>query len=89
MIRHGCYSKYSNDKCRCAQCRAAWTAYQAKRRLERRERPLPDAVKHGKPSTYCNWGCRCRPCIDAHSADNRMHRARARAAKMAAALLES
>jgi hypothetical protein len=85
---HGTSGGYTNHKCRCDECRAAWRAYISRRRAERyaevnggpasddvRAKKLAD-VKHGTESTYTNWGCRCRPCTDGHNAYCRAARQR-------------
>jgi hypothetical protein len=65
-LAHGA-SKYSNDKCRCDECRTGWAAYVQKRKLQRKawvqKNGLPKDVPHGS-SAYFNWGCRCRFCTD-------------------------
>ena len=65
--RHGTTNGYSNLRCRCEACRAAWTRYVLARR-ETRKTLLPyrfDRLAHGSVWTYTNHGCRCRPCIAA------------------------
>jgi hypothetical protein len=81
MIAHGTASKYSNDKCRCADCRRAWVEYNRLRRATRwawtAEGGLPATVKHGS-SAYYNWGCHCPICLQtvaAAAARNRALRA--------------
>lgn len=78
-LGHGA-SRYSNYKCRCQECREAWSSYIQKRREQRvayvRANGLPDSVAHGA-SAYGNWGCRCVVCTKAHSA-KRVADARAR-----------
>jgi hypothetical protein len=65
MIAHGTYSKYTNHKCRCDDCRKAWTEYTRQRRRKRwastTANGLPSSVEHGAWA-YFNWGCRCNVC---------------------------
>lgn len=63
-VPHGHYSRYTNYKCRCLLCRAAWTNYCRERR-QQRERDLATGRitrEHGVYTTYANYGCRCAPC---------------------------
>lgn len=67
--RHGESSTYTNHKCRCEKCRAAWAAY-VRESHERRALALfddPTIVQHGLESTYGNYGCRCDECRAAWS----------------------
>jgi len=68
VSEHGTISRYTNDKCRCDDCRAAHRRYSAKRRAQRREllQDDPTLVEHGRLSTYLNWGCRCTECTEAN-----------------------
>lgn len=61
---HGTVDGYSNWKCRCRKCRAAWRQRCAERKAERVDRAKndPGVVPHGLPTTYGNWGCRCERC---------------------------
>ena len=56
--RHGTNNGYSNLKCRCPRCRAAWAATVQK---DRHARKVPDHV-HGTENGYTNYRCRCTPC---------------------------
>jgi len=69
QIAHGSTSTYTNHKCRCDECHAAWAAYCRGAKERRRDALATSAVPHGKASTYGNWGCRCRPCTDDWSRD--------------------
>lgn len=68
MIAHGTATKYSNHKCRCNECKAAWAAYVLQRRRQRARyvvtEGLPSSVAHGA-AAYVNWGCRCDICLAA------------------------
>lgn len=68
MSYHGTPGGYSNHHCRCLRCTAAWTAYCAKRKAQRRSAGLPEGDKrHGTENGYRNWGCRCEACTVAAS----------------------
>lgn len=72
-------STYSNHRCRCEECRAAWRAYVQRRRAERRVLLLAGLVSpaHGNESTYNNYHCRCGECRLAHNATRvRQHAAK-------------
>lgn len=73
------YSTYINHRCRCDVCRAANTAYYAKRRAERAAgivgNGLPAPKEHNE-STYTNWGCRCDVCREAWRIASARRRAR-------------
>lgn len=56
---------YTNDGCRCEQCRAAHAAYQARLRAAKRANPDPDRIPHGTVGGYDNWSCRCEACTRA------------------------
>lgn len=71
-------STYANQKCRCAECRAANAEWQAKAKLRRAAALATSGVEHGKDSTYGNHGCRCDDCRRAHAAKKRMLRAEKR-----------
>jgi hypothetical protein len=73
-MQHGRYSTYVNHKCRCVDCRAAWTAYSAERAAERRRLAAAGEIEvpHGTDGGYRNYGCRCDDCRRAH---NQMRRA--------------
>lgn len=73
-IQHGTESKYTNDGCRCAECKeVARAAIQRRRRERFALRELVDgrlvaprpAELHGTVNTYNDWGCRCAPCTRA------------------------
>jgi hypothetical protein len=72
MPPHGTYSRYTNQECRCDQCRAANAEYARRRR---RERVVDDWAKHGRVSTYKNYMCRCDDCRAAVRAEGRVRRA--------------
>lgn len=78
-LPHG-VSRYTNEACRCAECRVAWAAYMSNRRKRKsdlvRANGLPDSVEHGE-SAYDNWCCRCDVCTAAHSAARRDRERRA------------
>jgi hypothetical protein len=76
--RHGTPSGYTNHRCRCSECVAAWVGYHARWRAESKL-SYPDDNRHGSASTYGNYGCRCQRCTDAKVAYNRELRARRRA----------
>jgi hypothetical protein len=66
--RHGTTNGYSNLRCRCTACKAAWAADCLARRARRKARLAQNTtVEHGTESTYTNHGCRCRPCTDAQA----------------------
>lgn len=59
--RHGKYTTYSNHRCRCDLCSAAWLDWYAIWRS--RQLPLaPDDRRHGSENGYTNYGCRCDAC---------------------------
>jgi hypothetical protein len=65
--RHGTRNGYSNLKCRCAECKAAWAAYyDGLRRQRLANLTTPDDPRHGLANFYKNHGCRCQRCRDAH-----------------------
>jgi hypothetical protein len=74
-MNHG-GNHYTNDQCRCDECRAAHAENvlgARARRWARRERVnglliAPGPRNHGGGSTYTNWGCQCQPCRTAHNA---------------------
>lgn len=68
-MMHGTINGYSNHKCRCDDCRAAWRGYTRELRRRKVGQPIPDSVGHGKVSTYTNWMCRCEPCTKAATAN--------------------
>jgi hypothetical protein len=60
---HGTLAGYNRHRCRCDECRTAWTEHQRSRRAVYRQRLEAGAdVPHGRASTYGNWGCRSDPC---------------------------
>jgi hypothetical protein len=73
---HGTISRYTNQRCRCDDCRAAFAAYQRHRRARLRANPVPPHVSHGSVSTAMNYRCGCRPCRNAVNAYHRAWRAR-------------
>lgn len=66
---HGTTGGYTNHKCRCDGCRAAWAEY-TRGIKARRASTLKDAndPRHGKASFYGNHGCRCIDCTAAWTA---------------------
>lgn len=62
-MEHGTLSAYSNNKCRCAKCKAAQREYGIKRRAKVASGVTK--VKHGTANAYKS-GCRCAPCKSAH-----------------------
>lgn len=63
--RHGKSSTYTNHKCRCELCQAAWAEYCDARRKQRSL--TPDDPRHGNVNTYYNWACRCDLCRRANT----------------------
>lgn len=63
-VPHGDCSTYSNHRCRCEDCRAAWAAYCQGLKLAR-QRGGRVLGPHGRYSTYTNWMCRCPLCREA------------------------
>ena len=61
-VRHGTTSRYVHQKCRCPDCLAAWSEYQARWRRGNTTRPIPAYVSHGTMNAYNNYGCRCDQC---------------------------
>lgn len=70
--RHGTITGYTTDKCRCADCKAAWAGYQATWRAQRLASP---DCQHGNRVTYLS-GCRCDECRAANAAYNMQRKAR-------------
>lgn len=58
---HGTSGGYSNHKCRCEKCRAAWAERIRRSKESRRLKPVPPEV-HGTQNGYGNYGCRCTQC---------------------------
>lgn len=75
-LPHGA-SRYSNQGCRCATCRAghAERMHDARQRRQRDPRTA-DRAGHGKDTTYGNYGCRCDRCTQAHTEATRERRER-------------
>ncbi len=69
-MKHGTVGGYTNNGCRCPECRAAQRTYAAQRRALRRQESTPENV-HGTENGYTNYGCRCVPCRTAHAATAR------------------
>lgn len=67
-IQHGTINGYSNQACRCDECKKAWRAYNTPQRdadgrtYELRGRQMPEDV-HGTVDGYYNWKCRCNECF--------------------------
>lgn len=72
---HGKYSTYTNQRCRCDECREAARVRMGSYRKARFATRVmvngrlvaPGLPKesHGKEGTYTNHGCRCQPCTTA------------------------
>lgn len=75
---HGTSGGYTNHKCRCDKCKAAFAAYMAKFR-ERVKDNVPEHV-HGTAGGYTNYSCRCVKCTSAHT---RLTRERRKAKEVA------
>lgn len=78
--RHATINGYQNLKCRCPECRAAWSRWIMQTRARRAAAialgsPLPPTRQHGTYGTYNNYGCRCVPCREAARAERARHRA--------------
>jgi hypothetical protein len=73
--RHG-LNGYSNLRCRCGRCRAAFAA-DVKRAKYSRPALEPDDPRHGTSNGYGNWNCRCPACTTAATVAN-MRRRQAR-----------
>jgi rubredoxin len=72
---HGTRYAYLYDRCRCPDCTAANTAYQAQRTRTRQLLLAEGAeVTHGTRATYTNWGCRCPACVAANTARSASYR---------------
>ena len=72
MSEHGTQSRYTNQKCRCIQCRQANADTQRRQRTQRAKKDIP-AEKHGRRSTYINYRCRCDPCTQAQLDYNKQY----------------
>jgi len=70
FVQHGSSITYSNWRCRCQPCRAAWADLIREMQKARKAKGVPDDL-HGRASTYGNWCCRCEPCTAAWTADSR------------------
>jgi len=75
VARHGTYSCYVSQKCRCEVCRAANTEYGRQFRQKRGVRARSEERPHGTCARYAK-GCRCDDCRAAHAAYQRDYRAR-------------
>lgn len=63
--RHGTTNGYSNQKCRCADCRQAWGVYKRNRQQRIKSTGLdPTDPRHGSTAGYA-YSCRCGPCEEA------------------------
>jgi hypothetical protein len=78
VTSHGTLSRYSNQGCRCVDCRAANATYQ--RELIARYAAQGGRGEHGTPYRY-DTGCRCEECRDAHNRKSREYKRRRRAAE--------
>jgi hypothetical protein len=78
--RHGTINGYSNHKCRCDLCKAAWREYCFAKRQMRFSRGAknPRTIPHGTTGGYGNWHCRCEDCTAAWAKDGRERIARKR-----------
>lgn len=65
--RHGTINGYCNQKCRCGDCKQAWSFYK-RDRLERLKSSgiSPDDPRHGSTAGYA-LSCRCEACSSAQS----------------------
>lgn len=73
---HGTTGGVSNHRCKCVECRAAWTAYCKRRRAERASQIGPNDPRHGLLSFYYNHSCRCDKCRAAKAKAERERRAK-------------
>lgn len=80
--RHGTINGYSNQKCRCPECKKAWVAYGKVRRARRALLIQPDDPRHGTLSFYYNHSCRCDSCREVHARYARELRAKRSAAQV-------
>lgn len=75
-IRHGTRNGYTENKCRCDECKK-WNTDRCKDYRERKkqgillQRPKGSGPEHGTSSAYSHHGCRCSICVEAHNARNR------------------
>lgn len=85
--RHGKYSTYSNYRCRCKRCTAAWTTYCRERRhrigqsrpmaewrAEQKAQALANMPPHGTESRYTRYKCKCELCKAAGTEAKRRRR---------------
>jgi hypothetical protein len=63
--KHGTAGGYTNHRCRCDDCRRAWSEDHARRTAERAALLAadPGLAPHGSASTYRNYLCRCTACV--------------------------
>lgn len=72
-IRHGEYSTYSNGRCGCQRCKAAFAAKMRSLRQARHAERInvngrlihPNAT-HGTTTGYVYYGCQCEACTIAN-----------------------
>lgn len=61
MSEHGTFNRYTNDGCRCDECKLASREYFR----DRRKRGLPkDDPRHGTHAAYSHYGCKCPLCVE-------------------------
>lgn len=83
-VRHGFYSSYSNNQCRCQDCRDAWARYSRDARRRRAFRTPFSLIPHGT-NGYGNYLCRCDTCTQAWLAARREQERRRKEAERAGA----
>ena len=69
-MTHGTLSGYTNQGCRCEECREARRIYGQEYyyRVTRPRRPPTNrTARHGSRSMYTNQGCRCTDCRKANA----------------------
>jgi hypothetical protein len=68
-VPHGTNSRYTNNACRCDDCRWAHSdaVFQQRRARALLVAKDPSLVPHGVASTYNNWMCRCDLCRAANT----------------------
>ena len=80
---HGTASGYTNHKCRCVQCKAAWASYIGRVKAVRKSKVLAaDDPRHGTTNLYGNFSCRCEACTEAHRVATKHRRYRRREQRM-------
>jgi len=79
-LPHGSVSTYTNHRCRCIGCTAAWAAY-CRAATERRAAAAKEGgfIPHGTSGGYTNYLCRCARCRRAVREADRRKKAAQRA----------